>query len=196
MLLAPERVNDDRRHTVISARKLRLIWRIAGTAVAAAVVAMLVVIYIRSEGTGARAAVPRVSASSGTGGEQGASTGSSAAPASSGPGPCAPPRVCGSQTGSSHGSSAKVTYTGPVAENPYGPVQVQVEEEGGRIIDVKALQMPTEHALSQEISTQVAPMLRSEVLQAQSAEISIVSGATYTSESYATSLQGALRQAG
>jgi uncharacterized protein with FMN-binding domain len=182
---------------MISARKLRLIWRIAGTAVAAAVVAMLVVIYIRSEGTGARAAVPRVSASSGTGGEQGAgSTGSSAAPASSGPGPCTPPRVCGSQTGSSHGSSAKVTYTGPVAENPYGPVQVQVAEEGGKIIDVKALQMPTEHALSQEISTQVAPMLRSEVLQAQSAEISIVSGATYTSESYATSLQGALRQAG
>jgi uncharacterized protein with FMN-binding domain len=83
-----------------------------------------------------------------------------------------------------------------VAENPYGPVQVQVAEEGGKIIDVKALQMPTEHALSQEISTQVAPMLRSEVLQAQSAEISIVSGATYTSESYATSLQGALRQAG
>jgi uncharacterized protein with FMN-binding domain len=56
--------------------------------------------------------------------------------------------------------------------------------------------MPTEHALSQEISEHVVPMLRSEALQAQSAEINIVSGATYTSESYASSLQAALRQGG
>ena len=89
-----------------------------------------------------------------------------------------------------------MTYTGPVVENPYGPVQVAVAEEGGKIVDVKALQMPTEHALSQEISQQVAPMLRTEVLQAQNAEINVVSGATYTSESYASSLQAALRQAG
>ena len=39
-------------------------------------------------------------------------------------------------------------------------------------------------------------MLRSETLQAQSAEINVVSGATYTSEGYASSLQAALRQAG
>jgi uncharacterized protein with FMN-binding domain len=182
---------------MISARKLRLIRRIAGTAAVGAVVAVLVVIYLRSEGTGALATVPRASTSSGPGGEPGPRrTGSSGGPASSGPGPCAPPRVCGSQTGSSHGSSAKVTYTGPVVENPYGPVQVAVAEEGSKIVDVKTLQMPTEHALSQEISEQVAPMLRAEVLQAQSAEINVVSGATYTSESFASSLQGALRQAG
>jgi uncharacterized protein with FMN-binding domain len=83
-----------------------------------------------------------------------------------------------------------------VVENPYGPVQVAVVEQGGKIVDVKALQLPTEHALSQEISEQVAPMLRSETLQAQSAEISVVSGATYTSESFASSLQAALRQVG
>ncbi len=182
---------------MISATKLRLIRRIAGTAAVSAVVAVLVVISLRSEGTGALATVPRGSTSSGTSAQQGPrSTGSSGGSASSGPGACAPPRVCGSQTGSSHASSAKVTYTGPVVENPYGPVQVQVTEEGGKITDVKALQMPTEHALSKEISEQVAPMLRAEVLQAQSAEINLVSGATYTSESFASSLQGALRQAG
>jgi len=182
---------------VIRATKLRLIRRISGTAALVAVVAMLVVIYLRSEGTGALATVPRASTSTTTGGEQGTkSTSSSSESASSGPSPCAPPRVCSSQTGSSQASSAKVTYTGPVVENPYGPVQVQLEEQGGKIIDVKALQMPTEHALSQEISEHVAPMLRTEVLQAQSAEINIVSGATYTSESFASSLQGALRQGG
>jgi uncharacterized protein with FMN-binding domain len=182
---------------MISARKLRLIGRIAGTAAVVAVVAVLVVIYLRSEGTGARAPVLRGSASSGSGGEQTPkSTSTSTAATSSGPGSCAPPRVCASQTGASHGPSTKVTYTGPVVENPYGPVQVQVAEEGTKIVDVKALQMPTEHARSQEISESVEPMLRAEVLQAQSAEINVVSGATYTSESFASSLQGALRQAG
>jgi len=178
---------------MISARTLRLIRRIAGTAAAGAILAVLVAMYLRSEGTGALTTRPRASTSSGPGGEPAPrTTPSSGASASSAPGPCAPPRVCGSQTG----SSAKVTYTGPVAENPYGPVQVQVVEEGSKIVDVKALQMPTEHALSQEISEKVAPMLRTEVLQAQNAEINIVSGATYTSESFASSLQGALRQAG
>ncbi len=90
----------------------------------------------------------------------------------------------------------RATYTGPVVENPYGPVQVSVTEQGGKIVDVKALQMPTEHALSQEISEHVAPMLRTEALQSQSAEINVISGATYTSESFASSLQAALRQAG
>ena len=39
-------------------------------------------------------------------------------------------------------------------------------------------------------------MLRTEALQAQSAEINVVSGATYTSEGFASSLQAAIRQAG
>jgi uncharacterized protein with FMN-binding domain len=182
---------------MISASKLRLIRRIAGTAAVAAVITLLVVIYLRSEGSRALATVPRGSASSGTGAEPAPkSSGSRGGPASSGPGACAPPRVCGSQTGSSRGASTKVTYTGTVVENPYGPVQVAVTEEAGKIVDVKALQMPTEHALSQEISEHVAPMLRTEVLQAQNAEINVISGATYTSESYASSLQGALQQAG
>jgi uncharacterized protein with FMN-binding domain len=75
-------------------------------------------------------------------------------------------------------------------------VQVAVAEEGTKIVDVKALQLPTEHARSQEISEQVAPMLRSEALQAQSAEINVVSGATFTSEGFASSLQAALQKVG
>ena len=77
----------------------------------------------------------------------------------------------------------------------YGPVQVAVVEQGGRITDVKTPQMPTEHAQSAFISERVAPLLREEVLQAQSAQINIVSGATFTSEGYAESLQQALSHA-
>jgi uncharacterized protein with FMN-binding domain len=191
---------------MIAAKTLRLIRRLAGTAALVAVVAVLVVMYVRSEGTGALAPMGRVSASRSTGGEQASrsegATGSNGGSGSSGSGPCGPPRVCGSQAGGAGGSSASSgssttkTYTGPVVENPYGPVQVEVAEEGGKIVDVKALQLPTEHARSQEISEQVAPMLRTEALQAQTAEINIVSGATYTSESFASSLQAALRQVG
>ncbi len=191
---------------MISAAKLRLIRRIAGTAALAAVIAVLVVIYLRSEGkgTGGLAPLPRASAGSRIGGERGSTsdgTGGSGGSGTSGSGPCLPPRVCGAQAGGSgsspsSGSSTKVTYTGSVVENPYGPVQVAVTEEGGKIVDVKSLQMPTEHARSQEISEQVAPMLRTEALQAQSAAINIVSGATFTSESYASSLQAALQKGG
>ena len=193
---------------MIAAKTFRLIRRIAGTAAVVAVVAVLVVIYLRSEGkgTGALAPVPRASASRSTGGEHGSSskgsTGSTGGSGSAGSGSCEPPRVCGSQASGaggsspSRGSSTTGTYTGPVVETPYGPVQVAVAEEGGKIVDVKALQLPTEHALSQEISEHVAPMLRSEALQAQSAEINVVSGATFTSEGYASSLQAALRQVG
>lgn len=193
---------------MIAAKTLRLIRRLASTAAVTAVLVVLVVIYLRSEGngTGALAPVPRAGASRDTRGEHrsssNASNGGQGGSDSAGSGSCEPPHVCGPQGGGAAGSSASgaasrtATYTGPVVENPYGPVQVAVVAQGGKIVDVKALQLPTEHALSQEISEQVAPMLRSEALQAQSAEINVVSGATYTSEGYASSLQAALRQVG
>jgi uncharacterized protein with FMN-binding domain len=87
------------------------------------------------------------------------------------------------------------SYDGQTFFNQYGPVQVRVVIQGGRITDVQALQMPVDHQRSAEISQFAEPQLRSEVLQAQSANIDLVSGATYTSENYAQSLQSALAQA-
>lgn len=88
------------------------------------------------------------------------------------------------------------TVDGDPIDNQYGTVQVRVTVRGSRITDVQALQMPFDHPRSQFISQQVAPMLRQEVLQAQSAQIDLVSGATFTSDSYAQSLQSALTRAG
>ena len=65
----------------------------------------------------------------------------------------------------------------------------------GRITDVQAVQLPSDRAESAYISQQVGPWLRSEALQAQSANIDVISGATYTSESYILSLESALQQA-
>ena len=77
-----------------------------------------------------------------------------------------------------------------------GDVQVRVTMNGSRIVDVQALQLPHDRSRSASISNAAGPILRREALQAQSANIDLVSGATYTSESYAESLQGALDKVG
>ena len=69
-------------------------------------------------------------------------------------------------------------------------------ESGGRITDVQALRLPFDRQRSNEISQFVEPILRSEALQAQSAQIDTVSGATYTSDAYDMSLQSAIDRAG
>lgn len=87
------------------------------------------------------------------------------------------------------------TFTGQDVPNRFGDVQVQVTVANGRITDIKALQLPSDRARSAYISQVAGPLLRNEGLRAQSARIDIVSGATYTSESYAQSMESALQQA-
>ena len=87
------------------------------------------------------------------------------------------------------------TFTGPDAPNFYGDVQVRVTIKGGHITDVQPVLLPSDRARSAYISQVAGPMLRTEVIRAQSARIDIISGATYTSESYAQSVAGALQMA-
>lgn len=92
-------------------------------------------------------------------------------------------------------TSATQTIVGSVESNEFGDVQVQIVVRNGRLVDVQALQLPSDRRRSLEISDYAEPYLREEALQARSANIDIVSGATYTSVSYARSLQAALDQA-
>ncbi len=89
---------------------------------------------------------------------------------------------------------ANGTFTGSDFPNRFGDVQVKVVIANGRITDVQAVQLPFDRARSAYISQVAGPMLRTEVLQAQSAQIDIISGATYTSQSYAQSVESALQQ--
>lgn len=84
------------------------------------------------------------------------------------------------------------TATGPQVVLAHGIVQVQVVVIGGRIIDVKALQLPHDNPHSWDSSVKAAAILRTEVLAAQSADVNVVSQATYTSRAYARSLQAAI----
>ncbi|MFJ9782913.1 FMN-binding protein [Amycolatopsis sp. NPDC101161] len=87
------------------------------------------------------------------------------------------------------------TFTGDAADTRYGPVQVRITVAGGRITDAQAIEYPQESGRDVRINSAAVPELNQEALQAQSAQIDTVSGATYTSEGYQQSLQSAIDQA-
>ena len=102
----------------------------------------------------------------------------------------------GSTTGTTTSSGLKDgTFTGDAASTRYGPVQVQVTESGGSIASVDVVEYPNENPRDRQINQQAVPMLVSETTSAQSAQIDMISGATYTSRGYQQSLQSALDQA-
>jgi uncharacterized protein with FMN-binding domain len=113
-------------------------------------------------------------------------------PTTSGP---APPRRSPSRSSSSSASAAK-KYVGAAIQTRYGIVQVAVTASGSRIAAANFVQLTAFDGRSQEINSQAAPILLQETMTAQSAQIDVVSGATYTSEGYVQSLQSALDQAG
>ena len=119
----------------------------------------------------------------------GGASGSSAAPAAD------PTPAPTTSTGSGTTTTASATVDGPVVDTRYGAIQVEIVVANGQLQDVVAIQLPTGRR-SGQISNAAAPILREEALQAQSASIDTVSGATYTSDAYAQSLQAALDQAG
>jgi len=84
------------------------------------------------------------------------------------------------------------TATGQAVQIPFGAVQVRVTADGRRITSISAVQLPHDNPFSALISRTDGARLRREALTAQSAHIHAVSGATYTSDGYAQSLQSAL----
>ncbi|MDQ0636350.1 uncharacterized protein with FMN-binding domain [Arthrobacter pascens] len=96
-------------------------------------------------------------------------------------------------SGSSESSTAAGgTYTGASVQTRFGSVQVQITVKAGAITDVKALHLTDDDRKSVQISNRAAPLLRSEALAAQSANVQTISGATVTSDAYLTSLQAAI----
>jgi uncharacterized protein with FMN-binding domain len=98
-------------------------------------------------------------------------------------------------SGSAGAVTGTRTVTGDSVQTRWGPVQVRITLKSGRLTEVTAVVYPTENPRDQEINSFALPRLRSEALQAQSADIDTVSGATYTSDGYRQSLQSALDSA-
>ncbi|WP_426621654.1 FMN-binding protein [Microbacterium sp. As-52] len=101
-----------------------------------------------------------------------------------------------SGSGASAGTGlADGTYTGASSQTRYGPVQVRITVSGGQISDAQAIDYPDGNGRDRQINGTAIPRLVSETLQSQSAQIQMVSGATFTSDGYLSSLQSAIDQA-
>jgi len=110
-------------------------------------------------------------------------------------------RAGGGRPASAGGPSASsgagtVVVQGALETYGYGALSVQVTFEGRRITNVSLASLQVAESLSQEIAQAAIPQLRQEVLDAQSAQIAGVSGATFTSEAYAASVQSAIDRSG
>ncbi len=87
------------------------------------------------------------------------------------------------------------SYTGSVADAQWGVVQVKAIIQNGKITDVQFLQYPNDRSRSIYINSVADPQLTSEAIQAQSANVDIVTGATDSSDAFMQSLSDALSQA-
>jgi hypothetical protein len=97
--------------------------------------------------------------------------------------------------GGGTGTAGATTVTGAAASTIYGPVQVQIMVKGGKVTAAKAVEYPQDTPRDSQINAFAIPVLDRETVSVGSATIDMVSGATYTSQGYRTSLQNALDQA-
>ena len=91
-------------------------------------------------------------------------------------------------------NSVSGTFTGDSVDVRYGFVQVKITVEYGKITDAQAVKSPT--GRNDRYTQMSVPVLRQRTLAAQSANISGVSGASFTSYGWYTSLASALAKAG
>ncbi|HEY3437780.1 MAG TPA: FMN-binding protein [Actinotalea sp.] len=146
----------------------------------------------RIVGTSTVAAAPATTGTGTTGtGTSGTTSGSSATSGTAQSGATTAPSATASTQ-----QSTTATYTGAAASTRYGNVQVQITVTDGKITDAVTVDYPSQNGHDQQINAYALPILQSETVQAQSSSVDMVSGATYTSHGYITSLQSAIDQAG
>lgn len=86
-------------------------------------------------------------------------------------------------------------YTGTEVDAYYGMVQVQATIKQGKLADVQFLEYPNDRRTSIRINNIAIPYLQQEAIQAQNANVDVISGATLTSEAFVESLRMALNSA-
>jgi uncharacterized protein with FMN-binding domain len=89
-------------------------------------------------------------------------------------------------------TAGETTITGKVANTVYGPVQIELVVKSHKIVKVAVLEQPTNTIHDIQIGEFAFPKLISETLTAQNAKVDAVSGASYTSAGYISSLQSAV----
>ena len=149
----------------------RVILAVAGT-----ITGLVLLLGFKTASATSRVSVPAAIAP-GTSGSSSSSSSSSAAP---------------SAAPSTSSATAAKTVTGTSVDTRWGPVQVKITAVNGKITSAQAVDYPQNNSRDQEINSVAIPQLQQETINASSANIDMVSGATYTSQGYIQSLQSAL----
>ncbi len=112
--------------------------------------------------------------------------------------PSSPPTTAAPGSGKARTTAppATRTYDGQLVTYLYGDIEVAVTVDGDRIVNVTVPQNSAIDGRSAMINSEAVPVLIQEALAAQGVEFDVVSGATYTSDAFAQSLQTALSTAG
>ncbi|MET4096203.1 FMN-binding protein [Arthrobacter sp. UYCu712] len=167
--------------------------RIRAAVSAALASAGILLVGWQSGGQIAETASTATGSSAGSGGATSGSAGTSASGGTTGSsGASGPSGAAGSSGAAAKAAGTAGTYDGAVVQTRFGAVQVQITVQSGTITEVTALQLTDAERKSVQISNRAAPLLRAEVLKAQSASVQTISGATVTSVAYLDSLQAAL----
>jgi uncharacterized protein with FMN-binding domain len=87
------------------------------------------------------------------------------------------------------------TARGPLMTTPFSVIQVEATLTHGRLTGVRTVYLTGDGAHTQALNARAEPILRREALRAGSADVDVVSGATYTSQSWKRSLQAAIENA-
>jgi uncharacterized protein with FMN-binding domain len=153
-------------------------------AIVSTVVGLVLLLTFKTHSTGGAGSPPAAIGTPSAGGVSG-SGGASGASGSGG----------GGDAGVGTGTAAAKTVTGMAANTIYGPVQVQIMVKGGKVTAAKAVEYPQDTPRDSQINAYAIPVLDREAVSVGSGKIDMVSGATYTSQGYLTSLQNALDQA-
>jgi Uncharacterized protein conserved in bacteria len=158
--------------------------------VAVVIIGAFVIYSFMYHSTNQMAVVPNINANSSR------STITATVPATTGSSGTNPPTTSTpTSTGSARGQYKDGSYTGSVADAGWGSIQVKAIIQNGKIQDVQFLQYPNDRNQSIAINQYADPQLTSEAIQAQSAQVNIVSGATDSSDAFIQSLTDALSQA-
>jgi hypothetical protein len=161
-------------------------------AIVSTVVGLVLLLTFKTHSTSGAGSPPVAIGTPAAGGASGASGSGGGSDAGGGTG------TAGGGTGTAGGgtgTAGATTVTGAAASTIYGPVQVQIMVKGGKVTAAKAVEYPQDTPRDSQINAFAIPVLDRETVSVGSATIDMVSGATYTSQGYRTSLQNALDQA-
>ncbi len=128
-------------------------------------------------GTGSKGTAPGAAGSAGSAGTGKGTTGGAAG------------------SGSAGNSATGLSFAGAAVPTRFGNVQVQITVVDKKITAATVLQIPNRDRKDVQINNRAVPILNAEAVQAQSADIDMVSGATVTSVAYIQSLQSAIDKA-